>query len=120
VRDHALQLPTHMALLQVAFRAEAAAGVAVIHSERVGGATEAVGVAAFNFLFSCCSARFCACKRALLHFAFAWHGIDPARSALRLRQTVPAAAKSWELDVTGANRGRSRGGRGEEAEDTAP
>ena len=120
MRDHALQLPTHMALLQVAFRAEAAAGVAVIHSERVGGATEAVGVAAFNFLFSCCSARFCAFKRALLPFAFAWHGIDAARSALSLRQTVPAAAKSWELDVTGANTGRSRGGMGEEAEDTAP
>ena len=86
MRDHALQLPTHMALLQVAFRAEAAAGVAVIHSERVGGATEAVGVAAFNFLSSC-SARFCVCKRAFLQ-----NGIYACIEAAHLPQTVPNGA----------------------------
>ena len=85
MRDHTLPLPTWF--LQVVFRVEAAAGVAVIHSERVGGATEAVGVAAFNFLSSC-SARFCVCKR-----AFWQNGMDVFEKQLIYLR--PAAAISW-------------------------
>ena len=79
MREHTLPLPTWF--LQVVFRVEAAEGVAVIHSERVGGATEAVGVAAFNFLSSC-SARFCVCKR-----AFWQNGMDACIEAAHLPQT---------------------------------
>jgi hypothetical protein len=112
VREHTLPLPTWF--LQVGFRVEAAAGVAVIHSERVGGATEAVGVAAFNFLSSC-SARFCVCKRALLHaHLFGKMVWTPLRSSSFTSDCAercrPLQYPGWALLVTRrANTWRSRG-----------